>query len=1054
MEKDILQSLKLEISRKFKLVPYERIAFHKILGIQKSENGVKILIRDLGKGPLVRRSAVSILRDCTSQEVTDALIQLLQAHDLLHEEFFDILDNIERYGNAGHAKGLIDYISLHQGETDFIEYVCKAIYTLGKIGHDDASASAFITKIINDAAMFDRVRVAAIESFTHTTDISMFEPLLHEGNDRITYAVYRALAGIADREMKQYEATAEDDMFTVMPGQDDRTLLDIRVLLGKLSSQFDGYSRETKASYIMAMILCGHREFIVYTMKTLTSNDSSLIDLTLYVILSHTEKLRSPDKLFRSLIAMPSVTNRDSSIIVEIFHRFFSRIKETKTNMLFRDKIYNYLVVTLDAYFENYRKTYMIPEIMEKDHLPEVQGVRKLVINRFSPEIKRRIITYLTSEDSGMIKKILSEISDTVSYISENETAVFEQFLEILFEKDQRSREISASRIGDIDYEKRYLKNRIVRLCKIISRLSIEEASTNLVKMFNYVKKYYDEDIYNAVTDTLSILNYPYMLGELEVQLLSGDDIERHRAARLLPLFSEQRSVNIMLDYVRDHSMENSDILLTALGVLVKRDVTGNMAANEIAKKVIAENNDPEIRRLAVQLVGQCGNESDIEFLNNLFAENADTAVKEAIVQAFDFIMHHGKDVDTRKVMLYLNEFLKDPGIRVRMYSCAILLRNGEKDTLGTIRDMMVIKNRNIQREIMMVLGNFITSELAFFLVSLLTEDYAISEDIVPMFRHLPPAEMHELDHFIVNIFKKYEGANYEGSSYTPQLKAREDSEIKNHKRDSVALLTIELQNFDRFYENLTPIEIAIVFRKIFVKIVDSVTSRNGTITRSTGGMIIAYFPEVVSATTAASEMIGIIDEFNASIVPDMHLHTITLLAIVNMDIVNGELILPDIREFSIIRKSVVRDRVALLGEAARLAGFSFSCEVFPAALFEINGVALEYRDLMSPNNFMIKAEMIISRLREAELKHAEEQRQIAEGLKNIEGPHARRSKNTVVFANAMDNIGKSLRKDLIDVTRYVSKRSTDRELIKNIDKMLDDVYRHYLLEVSKTVID
>lgn len=1055
MEKDFLQSLKLEISRKFTLTPYERIAFHKILGIRRSENGVKILIRDLAKVDIIRRSAISILREINLPEVTEAFVSLLSSEDIMGDEFFDILDNIERNGNAAHAKPLIDFISRHIEKTDFISHICKAIYTLGQIGSGDPAAAAFIRKIINDTTMFEQVRTAAIESFTLASEIGTFEPLLREGNDRISYAVYRALAGIADREMKKYESTAEDDLFTVMPGQDDRTLLDIRVLLGKMSSYFDDYSRETKAAYIMAMVLCGHREFIVFTMKALTSNDAALVDLTLYVILSHTDKLRAPDKLFRSLIALPSLTNRDSRIIVEIFLRFFSRLKETKSNVLFRDKIFNYLVVTLDTYFENYRRTYMIPEIMEKDHLPEVQGVRKLIINRFSPDIKRRVMTYLTSEDSSLLKKILAEISDTVSFISEDEDAAFAQFLEMLYEKDPKSREISASRIGDIDYEKRYLKNRIVRLCEIIARLSVEEASTNLVKMFNYVKKYYDQEIYEAVTKTLSILNYPYMLGELEVQLMSGDDSECRRAASLLPLFSEQRSLNIMLDYVKERVADQSEIVKLILSVLVKRDVTGNIAANEIAKKILSENRDVEIKRLAVQFIGVCGLEPDIEFLNNLFVQNAETPVKEAAVQAIDCIIVRAQgEVDMKRAMTYLREYLKDPGIKVRMYSCSILLRHGEKEALGTLRDMMVIKNRNIQREIMMVLGNFITPELAFFLVSLLTEDYALSEDIVPLFRYLPETEMNELDHFIVNIFKKYEGAMYEGGSLGLSHQLKTNDEIKNLKRDSVAMMTVEIRNLDLYLTTLTPVEVTVVFRKIYGRIVECISSRGGTISRSTGGMFIAYFPEIVSATTSAAEIGRILSDFNSVLLPESHLHTVSIVSIANMDIVNGEIILPGMRGFSVMRTSVLEDRVAILGEAARLAGFSFTCEILPSALFDEDGIQLEYRELVSANNFMIKAESVLKRLKDEENRRIEEQRQIAEGLRAMEPGGGKRSKNSAAFATAMDNIGKIIRKDMIDVSRYVGKRSTDRELIKNVDKMLDDAYRHYLLEVSKTVID
>ena len=190
------------------------------------------------------------------------------------------------------------------------------------------------------------------------------------------------------------------------------------------------------------------------------------------------------------------MTSRDSEIIIDIFVKYFSTVRTSKSHQLFKDKIFNYLIVTLDSYFETYRKNFMIPEIMEKDHTKETQGIRRFIINRLSPEIKRRVINHLKNEDPTLIKKVLGEISESVSYIPDEDQENFARFIEMLNERDVKSREISCARIDDIDYEKRYLRNRIVRLCRILGRLKIDEASANLVKMFNYVKKYYDEDIY------------------------------------------------------------------------------------------------------------------------------------------------------------------------------------------------------------------------------------------------------------------------------------------------------------------------------------------------------------------------------------------------------------------------------------------------------------------------------------------------------------------------------------------------------------------------------
>ena len=70
--------------------------------------------------------------------------------------------------------------------------------------------------------------------------------------------------------------------------------------------------------------------------------------------------------------------------------------------------------------------------------------------------------------------------------------------MEVLLDKDRKSRENSASRLEDLNFEKLYLRNRIVRLCRIIGMLRIDEAASVLVNIYNYLKKYPDTDILDA----------------------------------------------------------------------------------------------------------------------------------------------------------------------------------------------------------------------------------------------------------------------------------------------------------------------------------------------------------------------------------------------------------------------------------------------------------------------------------------------------------------------------------------------------------------------------
>jgi len=53
-----------------------------------------------------------------------------------------------------------------------------------------------------------------------------------------------------------------------------------------------------------------------------------------------------------------------------------------------------------------------------------------------------------------------------------------------------------------------------------------------------------------------------------------------------------------------------------------------------------------------------------------------------------------------------------------------------------------------------------------------------------------------------------------------------------------------------------------------------------------------------------------------------------------------------------------------------------------------------------------------------------------------------------------MDTLGAALLVQLNEIDRYVQKRSTDRELIKNVRKMLTNIHNFYKVEISRIIID
>lgn len=704
----------------------------------------------------------------------------------------------------------------------------------------------------------------------------------------------------------------------------------------------------------------------------------------------------------------------------------------------------------LDTYFEDYRKNYMIPEIMEKDYPENFQKIRKLILNKFSPELKRKVISYLRDGEIEL-KNLLLEISEKSIY-DESDKEQLKALMEVLYEKDTKARDIAVSRINDIDFEKRYLRKRIVRLTEIIGRLEID-ASSNLVKIFNYVKKYRDDDLYYASTYTLSLLNYPYMLGELEVLIQSGDEEEKKYAVSLLSLYSEHRSINIMLDYLNDNSSKDEIIILQMLKILVKRDVKLNKAANEIGKKLFENNNNVEIKKTAVQMIGKTGFEKDVEYLKEAFFEADNNTVKEGIVQAYDFVSKLNPEMNNREIIMNLKEYLKDPGIKVRMYACSTLLQMGNKDALTSLKDMMIIKNRRIQRDILTLLGSFVNIEIAFFLISLLNEEYGISSDIIPLLHYLEPSDKQEIDHFVVNMFKKYEGSDYGpnfGSDTTISQSTNPD-ELKHFHKENVVVLTMEIEGFVNILTQHRSSDLSMIYKKIYTDINDIIAENTGEVNRTTGGFIISYFNNFLHAANATLQIYERVQNFNRTFSDEHQINIYYYLRNEEFLIVNKELIfLPEI-EFSIIKSSKLENTLVIEHETAENLLKMYKCDPLPVSAFELRGYSYSFMELRYLLSFMNDADEILLEIKKAEEERKEIEKQLEQ---NVEHNIRPRSKDAIAYANAMDDIGRMLKRELGDINKYVNKRSTDRELIRTVEKKLSNIYKMYNLETSKHIID
>lgn len=1051
-DRDFLQTMKLEISKNFKLVPYERIAFHKLLGIQHSENGIKILLRDIYKEPVVRGSAISVLKSINNEDVHTTLIGLLN-EQLSDDERMDILEHIELFGDLNDVEALIGFVESHRDNENVRHIVSRALDVLRHIGSGSKQLYDYFIRISTDRVIDESIRSLAIIGLSSFDDPTVFEQFLKEEDNEIIFSTYDAISLFCDRIMGELEAgITEDGFFTYQPEVEDRSILEMRVLLGKMTRDFDGYSNRIKSAFINAMISCNHREFIIYTMKALTSMETNLVALILYQILSNVQKLRDPDKLFRNLIALSVDTETGNEIIVEIFERYFNTLVENRKNNLFRDKMYNYIIVTLETYFETYRKEFMVKDVAEKGFPDDFQQIRHFILEQFNPTLKKQIINYLKIGDVSAIHKHLVNISEQFYYLDQHYQNDLSKLIAILYESDIKAREIAASRLESIEFEKRYLRDRIVRLCRIIGTLDIKNASTPLVKIYNYVKKYPDPDILDASMVALSRLNYSYMLGELEIMLSSGDESEKRRCVRLLAQFSEQRTLNIMLDFIKDYSEHDVSLLISMLRILIQRDLQGNVMANHIFKRLIESSGNSEIKRYAILCIGRCGDEADIDYLNDVFYRFDASDPKEAIVLAIGYILVYSSNYDKRKVIRILQEYLKDPGIKVRIYACSLLIQLGSREALRNIQDMMVIKNKGIQREILSIIGSLRSVDFTYFLISLLKEEYAISHDIIPLVRLLPQEELDEIDHFIINIFRKYESPDFDDSPKTILKQSGDTSLMKNLSTKDMTILSIEVYDFQVVFERLSLADKIIYLNAIKAVVTSEILDNGGVISMNSNGRIICFFAEPETAATVAHKIFRDVESVNTT---NHHEKALSItIDIVNQmaKIINGEILQSSDLALAAINSAQLRNRIIVDTSMKNTIEGSFHCDDLPEMIFERKGLDLVFYELMNPVNFLTASQDVLNRLKKIEQERQELQLQLDAELKKRKREF--RTPTAVTYAQAVDDLSKKLKLELNEINRYVQKRSTDRELLNTVDKMLDNVHKRFVIESSKIIME
>jgi HEAT repeat protein len=1049
-DKNFLQSIKLEISRNFKLDPYERIAFHKVLACAKSGAGKDVLIREIEKGGDVRTSAMNALSEFIDPSVIPVFMSILNSAPS-EAEIFIILDFLNNNGSAGEVEPLIRLIEEKKAdpENDFI--IKKAFNVLKNIGETDGVFHDYLISIINNPESGSVILESAINAASILRRPDIYEELIKRNNDRISYFVFLSIYNLNLMLIKN--DTVEKDEYTPpvlveesSMSADDELLLNIKVLLGKTTSKYEDFSIDTKNAYINAMLSCNHRESVIYALKALESKNNELIRKTFFSICNNITRLRFPEKLLRSLISMSIETEDNNRLIVDIFAKYFSEKKISRSDILFRDKLFGNITSTLESYFETYRREFMIPEVSESSLPENYKKVRACMLKNLNHEHKKKLIADLVSEEKDIPRRILSNLSGWINYIDEEDQEAVSILLDLIIDEDKVSRENTASRLDSVNFEKRYLQSRIVRLCNIINVLNIDGAAKSLVYIYNYLKKFPDKEIFDSAVYALCRINYSYMLSEVEIMLTAGSPEDQLRAVSLLPLFTEKRLINILVEYLKVNASSGNEITRGIVSILSEQDIKLNINAIAVFKQVIEHNQEPDIRRLAIIGVGNCCITEDVEYLNELFIKVKEQHLKEAVVKAICSIIAFKTDYNKQLIIRFVQEYLKDPDIKVRIFSCMILIRLGNKDAFRSIREMLIIKNKLIQREILAILRDIRTPDFYFFLVSLLKEEFGISEDIIYLIRKLPVDELKEIETFIINIFRKFEIPSIGTGTVS-----KESYKIENAVRQELTVLYLNIENFETLTGSMNFYELIEFYLKIDSIILKPVIEHSGVISDKDNSSLKAWFNNPADSINAVNEINRRLKSINNTVIYKKNINMRVFIICDTFTLIGDEIFIYSDEKFKINKNIPLINKIVIDEETAKKISGDFYSAAIPEILYSGEISDRDHFELLTSVNFRQITDLMLEEKETAIRKNKQEQAQIVAQVKNLRTGN--RSMTSIAIAGELENIGVRLREQLEEIERYVNRRSTDRDLNKNVRQMLNNAYNLYRVEISKLTI-
>ncbi|MGB4270534.1 MAG: hypothetical protein WBK20_15325 [Spirochaetota bacterium] len=1025
MERDILQSIKLEITKNLKFTPYLRICLHPFIAQSKSDIAHNILCAELSAEPAIRFSAIRTITYYLLPGFTDLFHTLFQ-HAITDDEKIQICIYLATYGNSQTVELFNNYIMDNFNKESNHTIVIQCLETLRILRYPDNSLLTTLKSIINDTGTHEVIQYYAIRTLSIYNDIHVLKSLINQ-NEYTLLGIFDAIAFMSNYYITQKTQNKE----APEPSNEENLIIELRVFLSKMLPQFDEFSTRVKISCLNALITSKHRETNDYVLKILGGQNENEKE-ELLLLLQHTIMLlRDPEPLIRALISYGAISPHHNTIIVDTIINYFESFQNDRSSTLLKDKLFNYFTVTLDSFFELYRKNYMISDVEEKNYPEIFREARNFILLKFSPQILNRIIHYLRHETNDDIHKIITLLSTYMPFIDSSIRSQFSLLVEMLYDRDPKSREITASRLETIDFEKRFLQERIVRLCNIIARLNMQSAATLLVKIYNYLKKYRDEKLFDACIQTLSAMKYPYMLGELELMLLSGDRNDQLFSLKYLAHYTDQQTASILFELLKNTTNLDPEVIITALHLLLQDETTQYKNSSEILKNIVLTYNDIAIKQSAILTIGHCGDEKEIEWLITLFAETNEISLKETILQSMSSIIPRLRDFNKRGLSQFLLDCLKESGIRIRIYAIAILLQLNNKDVAKYIKEMLIIKNRDIQTEMLYIFHNYNTPEFAYFLLSLLKEEYAIAHEIIPILQNLPAEISEDIVNFIANMYRK------NGIDIS---RAETSLTIKPGKIDTLNdffIITIKT------YGDTNPVLLETLVTRLNTiqsLILNHCKRNNLAIHALLPGLITVYSNNPLNVADALISIIQSIQKYNDTSNTPFK----AIIQSYNARVIQSgqDIIIVSDTKYT----HDILYNYAIIDENLYSAIHEeFTCNRVPHILANHSHIPLFY--LSNKKNSLVEAHKALDQIILTEKTKKEKEQELIEEIKKRK--LQMQSQGSADYLATLERVNGILRSEINEINKYIQKRSTDRELNTQVSRMLENLQRKIFLEIS-----